>query len=353
LISGLLCNKRVDEYGKLGYRYVLDADIKAFYDTIPHKLIMKQLCVKIADGWVLTSIENMLKAGIMENGSITYSDLGTPQGGVLSPLLANLVGDIMDKEFEAAGYKFVRYADDFIILTKTEEELQPALELVKEVVEKKLEMKLSPNKTELTNFRRGFKFLGYKFTGRYKRISDKSLGKIKDKIRSHTKRSQGVNLKAVIEKLNPLIVGNVNYFRFADAVGIFTKLDQWIRMRLRCFKFSRKWRSDNKRFKNQRFDKLGLKSYVDEFKRRRVLGIFSISEQLIGVANYEKYVWFKRKHNVVLCLWRRLGSSGSTSALPAQACKMKNCEGSGVLYLSYPLFFLTFRNLDTFRKCSL
>jgi len=124
-------------------------------------------------------------------------------------------------------------------------------------------------------------------------------------------------------------------------------------MRLRCFKFSRKWRSDNKRFKNQRFDKLGLKSYVDEFKRRRVLGIFSISEQLIGVANYEKYVWFKRKHNVVLCLWRRLGSSGSTSALPAQACKMKNCEGSGVLYLSYPLFFLTFRNLDTFRKCSL
>ena len=263
--------KKVDEYGKSGYRYVLDADIKAFYDTIPHKLIMKQLCVKIADGWVLTSIENMLKAGIMENGCITYSDLGTPQGGVLSPLLANLVGDIIDKEFEAAGYKFVRYADDFIILTKTEEELQPALELVKEVVEKKLEMKLSPNKTELTNFRRGFKFLGYKFTGRYKRISDKSLGKIKDKIRSHTKRSQGVNLKAVIEKLNPLILGNVNYFRFADAVGIFIKLDQWIRMRLRCFKFSRKWRSDNKRFKNQRFDKLGLKSYVEEFKRRRVL----------------------------------------------------------------------------------
>jgi RNA-directed DNA polymerase len=262
--------KRVEEYRQQGYRQVLDADIKAFYDTIPHKLIMQRLCEKIADGWVLTSIENMLKAGVMEDGIMQETTEGTPQGGVLSPLLANLVGDIIDKELESAGYKFVRYADDFIILTKTESELPAAFEFVKELIENKLEMKLSESKTELTNFKRGFRFLGYKFNGTYRSISDKSFDKLKDNIRDITKRSQGVNLKTVIERLNPLIRGNSNYFRLADMVGIYCKLDNWIRMRLRCFKFSRKWRTDNKRFKNRRFEKMGLLSFVNEYKRRRI-----------------------------------------------------------------------------------
>jgi RNA-directed DNA polymerase len=262
--------KQVEEYRQQGYRHVLDADIKAFYDTIPHRLIMKRLCEKIADGWVLTSIENMLKVGVMEDGIMQKSTEGTPQGGVLSPLLANLIGDMIDKELEAAEYKFVRYADDFIVMTKTEEELTAALEFVRNIIENKLGMELSEDKTELTNFRRGFRFLGYKFCGTYRGISDKSLVKLKDNIREITKRHQGVNLRAVIERLNPLIRGNVNYFRLADVVGAFSKLDYWIRMRLRCFKFSRKWRSDNKRFPNRRFKKLGLISFVEEFKRRRI-----------------------------------------------------------------------------------
>jgi group II intron reverse transcriptase/maturase len=260
---------RVDEYKKQGYRYVLDADIKAFYDTIPHKLIMKKLCEKIADGWVLTSIENMLKAGVMQDGVISETVEGTPQGGIISPLLANLIGDIIDKELEAKGYKFVRYADDFIVMTKTEEELPACFEFIKGLIENKLEMKLSESKTELTNFKRGFRFLGYKFIGNYKGVSDKSIVKLKDKIREITKRHQGVNLKTVIMRLNPLIRGNVNYFRLGDVVGTFSKLDLWIRMRLRCFKFSRKWRTDNKRFPNKRFVKLGLLSFVEEVKKRR------------------------------------------------------------------------------------
>lgn len=262
--------KRVEEYRQQGYRQVLDADIKAFYDTIPHKLIMKRLCEKIADGWVLTSIENMLKAGVMEDGIMQETTEGTPQGGVLSPLLANLVGDIIDKELENAGYKYVRYADDFIIMTENESELPAAFEFVKELIENKLEMKLSESKTELTNFKRGFRFLGYKFNGTFRSISDKSFDKLKDNIRDITKRHQGVNLKTVIERLNPLIRGNANYFRLADMIGVYCKLDYWIRMRLRCFKFSRKWRTDNKRFKNRRFEKMKLLSFVKEYKRRRI-----------------------------------------------------------------------------------
>ena len=104
--------KRLEQYKQEGYTSVLDADIKAFYDTIPHKLIMDRLREKIADGWVLTSIENMLKAGVMEDGIVHKTTEGTPQGGVISPLLANLIGDIIDKELEKSGYKFVRYADD-------------------------------------------------------------------------------------------------------------------------------------------------------------------------------------------------------------------------------------------------
>lgn len=260
--------KRVEQYKQEGYRYVLDADIKAFYDTIPHKLIMDRLREKIADGWVLTGIEKMLKAGIMEGGICYKTTEGTPQGSVLSPLLANLVGDIIDKELEKEGYKFVRYADDFIVMTKTKEELPAALLFVEKVVEGKLGLKLNKDKTELTNFKRGFRFLGYTFIGKYKGISTKSMDKLKDNIRKITKRTQGVNLKTVIDRLNPVIRGHVNYFQLGNVQIAYRTLDEWLRMRLRCFKFSRKWKTDNKRFPTRRFKRMGLLSFEQYFLKR-------------------------------------------------------------------------------------
>ena len=260
--------RRLEQYKQEGYRSILDADIKAFYDTIPHKLIMDSLCEKIADGWVLNSIENMLKAGVMEDGIVHKTNQGTPQGGVISPLLANLVGDIIDKELEKAGYKFVRYADDFVVMTKTQEELPVALTYVKEIIEGKLGMKLSEDKTKLTNFKRGFRFLGFDFKGKNKGISMKSLDKLKDTVRDITRRTQGVNLIAVIEKLNPVIRGHVNYFRLGNVQTVYRKLDCWVRMRLRCFKFSRKWKTDNNRFHVHRFFKMGLLSFEREFLKR-------------------------------------------------------------------------------------
>jgi Retron-type reverse transcriptase len=173
---------------------------------------MNSLREKIADGWVLNSIENMLKAGVMEDGIVHETNQGTPQGGVISPLLANLIGDIIDKELEKAGYKFVRYADDFVVMIKTKEELPAALQYVKEIIEGKLEMKLSEDKTRLTNFKRGFRFLGYNFMGKDKGVSMKSLDKLKDAVRDITKRTQGVNLQAVIDTLKSCHKGTCQLF---------------------------------------------------------------------------------------------------------------------------------------------
>lgn len=272
---GRSCHQAIEKleyYKQQGYSYVIDADIKAFYDSIPHKLIMDRLRERIADGWVLKSIQKMLKAGVMEDGIMHKTDIGTPQGGVISPLLANLVGDIIDKELEAANYKFVRYADDFVVLTKSYKQAKAALEFVTELIENKLGMELSKDKTELTNFRRGFKFLGYKFCGKYKVISEKSAIKLKDNIRKITKRSQGVNLKAVIDRLNPVIRGHVNYFQLGDMRKFYRSLDCWIRMRLRAFKFSRKWKTDNKRFPIRRFRRMGLISSYLYFLVRNTEG---------------------------------------------------------------------------------
>ena len=183
----------------------------------------------------------MLKAGVMEDGIVHKTTEGTPQGGVISPLLANLIGDIIGKELEKSGYKFVRYADDFVVMTKTKEELPAALSCVKEIIEEKLAMKLSEDKTKLTSFKRGFRFLGY---NKYKGISTKSLDKLKDNIRDITKRTQGVNLQAVIDILNPVIRGHVNYFRLGNVQKVYCLLDCWVRRRLRYFKFSRKWRTE-------------------------------------------------------------------------------------------------------------
>ena len=158
-----------------------------------------------------------------------------------------------------------RWPTLLVVMTKTKEELPAALSYVKEIIEGKLEMKLSEDKTRLTNFKQGFRFLGYNFMGKNKGVSMKSLDKLKDAVRDITKRTQGVNLQAVIDTLNPVIRGHVNYFRLGNVQTVYRQLDCWIRMRLRCFKFSRKWKTDNKRFPVHRFFKMGLLSFEREF----------------------------------------------------------------------------------------
>jgi len=244
---------------KLGYRIVLDADIKGFFDNIPHALIMKLVAKRIADGNILRIIQRFLSSGVMENGALRKTSLGTPQGGVISPLLANIVLDILDNELAFYGYAFVRYADDFIVLAKSTAEIEKALELVRGVIEEKLGLQLSPEKTIITSFVGGFDFLGFHFSRRGVSIRTKSVEKFKEKIRTLTIRSHNLSDEVII-KINRVTRGYVNYYatEFSTVKEQFFKLDQFIRRRLRCMKKKRISNNDNYRIPNRYFERSQL-----------------------------------------------------------------------------------------------
>lgn len=251
--------EKVLSYHQQGLRITLDADISGFFDNIPHQLIMTAVAEEIADGNILRLIEKFLAAGVMDNGVFKPTTIGTPQGGVVSPLLANIVLNKLDWRLEEKGYRFVRYADDFVVVCETRIEASAALEMVTQVLTE-LGLSLSPEKTKITSFGKGYDFLGFRLSSKSRTMRPKSLEKFKTKIRALTRRH--CNLDAtVIVNLNQVIRGTANYFAtdFSTCVKLYQKLDKWIRMRVRCMKFKRKSDVDNYRLRQGTFDhKLGL-----------------------------------------------------------------------------------------------
>lgn len=245
--------------GKDGFRHVVDADIASFFDRLDHKVVMSRVCAKVADGRVLDLIEAFLKAGIWEDNFVSVHTEGTPQGGVISPLLANIVLDDFDKNIEAKGLRHVRYADDFVILTKTAEEAANALAHAKEVLAE-LKLSLHETKTRLTNFDQGFEFLGFRFRRYRLGVRPKSVERLKERVRNTTQRQQGRNVDAVIRELNPIIRGWASYFGIGEVTALFEHIDQWIRMRVRSFRMKRRTRTANGRFPNRKLEKWGLLS---------------------------------------------------------------------------------------------
>jgi retron-type reverse transcriptase len=235
------------------------ADIMGFFDNIPHKLIMRLLAVKIADGNILSLIWKFLKSGVMEDGVFHKTTKGTPQGGVISPLLANIVLDVLDRELVNNGYVFVRYADDFLVLAKSASVLEKAYSLVQEVIQLKLGLQLSVEKTRLTTFSQGFDFLGFHFSHKWIIIRTKALEKMKDKIRSMTIRSHNCS-EALIKKINRVTRGYANYYAtdFSNVKQQFKTLDEFIRRRLRCMKTKRITQFNNRKIPNRFFERRGL-----------------------------------------------------------------------------------------------
>lgn len=264
-IAGRNCHQAIAktlEYHKQGYYIVLDADIKGFFDNIPHSLIMKLVARKIADGNILRLIEKFLKSGVMEEGAFKKTEIGTPQGGVISPLLANIVLDVLDKELAKHGYIFVRYADDFIVLAKSRPEIEKAHEIVRSVIEGQLGLQLSPEKTKIVTFVEGFDFLGFHFHGTRLTIRAKSMKKLQEKIKVMTIRSHNFS-DDLIQEFNTVLRGVANYYRFAGRSCVknqFIELDKLIRRRLRSMKSKRISRADNRKIPNRFFEKHGLVS---------------------------------------------------------------------------------------------
>ena len=155
---------KVEKYRDQGYDWLVDADIKSYFDNVNHDMLIEFMTERVTDGWVLDTIRSWLTAGVMtDTKGWKVTSKGTPQGGVISPLLANIYLHQFDKIMVDRGYKIVRFADDFIVLTKSKRKAERALEVIKEIVEGKLKLKLNEEKTEIANFNDGFTFLGYKF----------------------------------------------------------------------------------------------------------------------------------------------------------------------------------------------
>ena len=224
--------RRVDELLKQGYVHVVDADLKGYFDTIPHARLMNRLREKIADGALLKLIESFLQAAVMEGLERWTPDKGAPQGAVLSPLLSNIYLDPLDHLLARSGYQMVRYADDFVILCRTASEAAMALELVQHWVTEN-ELVLHPAKTKVVHAEQdGFDFLGYHFRGRKHWVRDKAMQKLQATLRPLTKRSNGQSLQCVIARINPMLRGWFVYFQHSRP-GWLQEMDQWLRQRLR------------------------------------------------------------------------------------------------------------------------
>jgi group II intron reverse transcriptase/maturase len=268
-IPGRNCHQaieRVLELHRQGYKVVLDADIAGFFDNIPHRVIMEAVAAEVADGNILNLVEGFLTAGVMEDGVFKPTTIGTPQGGVISPLLANLVLNHLDWQLHAAGYRFVRYADDFVVLCQTRRQAQEARTFVERVLTEALGLQLSAEKTKVTTYGKGYQFLGFFLSSRSRRMREKSVQKFQAKVRELTVRKCNLDAE-VVEKLNRVIRGTANYFatEFSTCRWMFQKLDSWLRMRLRSMKLKRKNYNDNRKLRGGFFRrKLGLLT-LEEF----------------------------------------------------------------------------------------
>ena len=252
--------ERVLKFHHDGYRVVLDADIKGFFDNLPLAIIMEAVAAQVADGNILRLIEKFLRCGVMEDGVFKPTTVGTPQGGVISPLLANIVLNHLDWRLHERGFRLVRYADDFVVLCQSRAEAEEALALVTQTLNE-LGLTLSPEKTRITTYGKGYSFLGFVLSSRSRRMRDKSQRKFQEKVEALTVRSHNLDAE-VIKKLNQVIRGTAHYFatRWFTGRHVFRELDGWIRRRLRCMKFKRFSYHDNRRWRVKQVEQLGLLS---------------------------------------------------------------------------------------------
>ncbi len=250
--------RKCQEYANQGYWYVIDMDLEKFFDTVKQSMLMEILSRTIKDNRVLSLIQRFLNAGIMDNGMFIKSDTGVPQGGPISPLLANIMLNELDQSLDEWGYRFVRYADDLMIFTKSKRAGQRQFQRVSKFIEGKLKLKINKEKTTITRLTQ-VKYLGYSFyriKGKCRlRVHPKSIIKLKDKLRLVTGRSNGMSIEGRKTKLNQIIRGWVQYFKLADMKTVMQSIDEWLRRRIRMITWKR-WKKVKTKFENLK--KLGV-----------------------------------------------------------------------------------------------
>lgn len=262
---------------------MIDADIKGFFDNVDHDILLDIVNEKVSDGSILKLIRKFLEAGVLKDGEFMETTVGTPQGGVISPLLANIYLHHLDRRLEERGYRFVRYADDFLVFCNTKEEAEHGLQFIKQVLKEELKLDLNTDKTSIAYIsykryekgkqrpeRKDINFLGFRIN-RYHTVPRKrSVERFKDKIRQETKRSWTRDTKEMIHSINRKIRGWANYYKHGSVKTLFSELDAWIRTRIRLnlgkrkvkdFKLNKHYMSISKyKYTNRDLLKMGLKS---------------------------------------------------------------------------------------------
>ena len=244
--------KKSEEYINQGNKWVVDMDLEKFFDKVNHNILVRKLERRIKDQRLIKLIRKYLESGVLINGIKVSSEKGTPQGGPLSPLLANIMLDDLDKELEKRGHKFCRYADDCNIYVKSKRAGERVMKSITNIIENELKLKVNRNKSNVDLVSRR-KFLGFSFYfaegGAKIRIHEKSIGRFKDKIREITNRNKGISMDYRLIKLNDMIIGWVNYFKIANASRKLMELDKWIRRRLRACMW-KQWKKVRTRYRN-------------------------------------------------------------------------------------------------------
>jgi RNA-directed DNA polymerase len=214
--------------------WIVDMDLSKCFDCLDHDLIIEQLREKVTDGSILNLIRLFLQSGVMVSGEYEATEVGSPQGGVISPLLANIYLDKFDQYMKSRGHQIIRYGDDILILSGLEKAAQNAQRVSEEYFENEMKLRVNKEKTHIAHSSNGVKFLGVKIFTRHPLIQENKLDAFKAKVKDITRKSGGCNLAMVVKRLNPVLRGFVNYFRVANCKGVLRLFMSWVRRRLRA-----------------------------------------------------------------------------------------------------------------------
>jgi group II intron reverse transcriptase/maturase len=243
--------KKAQEYIKDGNIYVVDTDLEKFFDRVNHDILMGLIAKRIEDKRIIKLIRKYLQTGVMINGCCIASEEGTPQGGPISPLLSNIMLDVLDNELERRGHKFVRYADDCNIYVRSHRAGMRVIESIKNFLEKRLKLKVNEKKSAV-DFAARRKILGFSFVSGEQakvRLAKQTIERLKNKIRELTRRNSGHSIEQRLEKLNAYLKGWIGYFWLAETPSIFSRTDEWVRRRLRMCLW-KQWKTWKSRLRN-------------------------------------------------------------------------------------------------------
>jgi len=244
---------QAQQYVAGGRRWVVDMDLEKFFDLVNQDMLMGRVAKRVADKRLLRLIRAYLKAGVMENGLVSPTEKGTPQGGPLSPLLSNIVLDDLDRELERRGHRFVRYADDCNIYVASKAAGERVMASMTRFITRKLKLKVNEEKSAVARVWKR-QFLGFQFSSSRepkRKISPKAKKRVKDRIRDLTRRNKGISIEAMVEGLGRYLKGWRAYYGFCETPGELRHLDAWIRRRLRCVIW-KQWKRSTTRYRNLR-----------------------------------------------------------------------------------------------------